>query len=217
MQLTATTRLAPKEPCQDEIMKRTIAILGWGSLLWDTDHPDFERQHDEWHLDGPTLSLEFSRVSVSRHLALTLVLNYQGGRECTVAYALSRRSSVLDAIADLRCREGTTMRNVGVFSADGSAPSAREPRALESVKAWAARRKIDHVVWTDLGSNFQEKSLVKKPFAVSSAMEHLQLLDSKGKAAAAEYVWRAPDFVRTPVRDALESSPWFKPGVTAAS
>jgi hypothetical protein len=190
-------------------MKPSIAILGWGSLIWDVDHPAFERQHADWQFDGPNLALEFSRVSQTRHLALTLVLDYQHGRECTVAYALSHRSSLVDAIADLRCREGTTMRNVGVFSLDGSPPVAREAKALKCISEWAARKRIDHVVWTDLGSNFEQKSLVRKGYCVPAAIEHLQILDGKGKAAASEYVWRAPKFVRTPSRDALESHPWF--------
>jgi hypothetical protein len=80
---------------------------------------------------------------------------------------------------------------------------------LGSIHGWAAQRKIDHVVWTDLDSNFEKKSLVKKPFTVTAATDQLQMLDGKGKAAAAGYVWRGPEFVRTPLRDAPESAPWF--------
>jgi hypothetical protein len=36
-----------------------------GSLLWDCG-ADFKRQHGGWRLDGPTLRLEFSRISSSR-------------------------------------------------------------------------------------------------------------------------------------------------------
>ena len=50
-----------------------IAILGWGSLLWEGGQ-EFERWHDAWHNDGPSLKLEFSRVSESRLGALTLVI-----------------------------------------------------------------------------------------------------------------------------------------------
>jgi hypothetical protein len=69
--------------------------------------------------------------------------------------------------------------------------------------------EFNHVVWTDSNSNFAEKSLVKTAFTVPGAIKHLQKLDGKGKSAAAEYVWRAPEYVRTPPRDALESAPWF--------
>ena len=57
-----------------------IAILGWGSLLWDK-HPEFDEQHAEWHFDGPRLKIEFSRVSTLRNSALTLVLDTKSGKE----------------------------------------------------------------------------------------------------------------------------------------
>lgn len=46
-------------------MPPQIALLGWGSLLWEGG-AEFDRGHDEWRLDGPELKLEFSRVSTSR-------------------------------------------------------------------------------------------------------------------------------------------------------
>jgi hypothetical protein len=46
-----------------------IAILGWGSLIWEV-HPAFDVYHWEWLADGPTLKLEFSRKSTSRKGAL---------------------------------------------------------------------------------------------------------------------------------------------------
>ena len=52
-----------------------IVILGWGSLLWDKTHREFDRHHSKWKLDGPTLKLEFSRESASRLNALTLVID----------------------------------------------------------------------------------------------------------------------------------------------
>ena len=39
-----------------------IAILGWGSLLWD-EHAEFDKEHNDWQLEGPSLKLEFSRIS----------------------------------------------------------------------------------------------------------------------------------------------------------
>jgi hypothetical protein len=52
-------------------MQPQIAILGWGSLLWEGG-TDFDRHHGDWQFDGPTLRLEFSRISTSRLGALTL-------------------------------------------------------------------------------------------------------------------------------------------------
>jgi hypothetical protein len=56
-------------------MPPQIAMLGWGSLLWEGG-ADFDRWRNEWRFDGPTLSLEFSRISSSRLGALTLVVDH---------------------------------------------------------------------------------------------------------------------------------------------
>jgi cation transport regulator ChaC len=90
-----------------------IAILGWGSLLWDKTHRKFDRHHGAWKFDGPVLKLEFSRKSASRLNALTLVIDTIHGEECKVAYALSKRRTVEKALEDLQEREGTSQRNIG--------------------------------------------------------------------------------------------------------
>jgi hypothetical protein len=186
-----------------------IAILGWGSLLWDK-RPEFDNYHDDWQSNGPRLHIEYSRISETRNGVLTLVLDAQHGSECQVAYALSKRKNPDDAICDLRSREGTTLKNIGFYFADNSRNQARDPKVLEIIKSWASRNKIDVVVWTDLKSNFKVKSRDKELFSVKAALRHIQALDEKVKAKAAEYVWRSPSFVVTPLREKLQSQPWFK-------
>ena len=188
-----------------------IAILGWGSLLWDQRaEAEFNKQHENWQCDGPSLKLEFSRVSQTRNDALTLVLDHNNGESCQVAYALSKRKNPDDAICDLRCREGTTLENIGFYFADGSRKQSREEEVLKGIQNWALERKIDVVIWTDLASNFREKSKCKKPFSIEAALCHIQALDTEGKAKAAEYVWRSPEFIDTHFREALQSKPWFQ-------
>jgi hypothetical protein len=60
-----------------------IAILGWGSLIWDK-REEFERLHGPWQSDGPSLKIEFSRISSTRGGALTLVIDPHHGAICTV-------------------------------------------------------------------------------------------------------------------------------------
>jgi hypothetical protein len=186
-----------------------IAILGWGSLLW-YKRPEFDEQHYKWQYDGPCLKIEFSRVSWTRNGSLTLVLDTENGKGCQVAYALSKRKYPDDAICDVRCREGTILKNVGFHFADNSRKQARDEEVLKSIQKWASAKKIDVVVWTDLKNNFQEESKCKKPFSVEAALCHIQALDNEGKAKASEYVWRAPTFVETPLREALQLQPWFQ-------
>jgi len=182
----------------------TIAILGWGSLIWDV-RPEFDQYHDKWQPDGPVLPLEFSRISESRQGALTLVVDPQHGVRCTVAYALSTRSNPDDAIEDLRCREGTIMRHMGFYFRDGSQTCA--PPVPGSIATWAADKGYDVVVWTGLPSNFKDKT--GKEFSIAAAISHLQSLTNEGKSMAATYVWRAPDLIQTPLRTALQIEPWF--------
>ncbi len=186
-----------------------IAILGWGSLLWD-ESAEFDKQREVWKYDGPSLKLEFSRVSQTRNDALTLVLDLNNGESCEVAYALSKRKNPDDAICDLRCREGTTLKNIGFYFTNGSRKRSREEEVLKGIQSWALERKIDVVIWTDLVSTFRKKSKCKKPFSIEAALCHIQALDTEGKAKAAEYVWRSPEFIDTPLREVLQSKPWFK-------
>ena len=114
-----------------------IAILGWGSLLWD-HNADFDSQHNQWLLDGPELKLEFSRVSQSRCQALTLVIDSQNGELCRVAYTFSKRKDPEDAICDLQSREGTTRKNIGFYFCDGSRRQCRDANSLKAIAAWCA-------------------------------------------------------------------------------
>jgi len=68
-------------------------------------------------------------------------------------------------------------------------------------------KELDAVVWTALRGNFRDK--VKQPFSMERAIAHIKALPVDGKLKAAEYVWKAPDFVRTPLRSALQTEPWF--------
>ena len=186
-----------------------IAILGWGSLLWDK-HLEFDRHIGDWLAGGPYLKLEFSRVSKSRAGALTLVIDETHGANCQVSYALSKRINPRDAICDLRCREGTILKSIGYHFSDCS--SSGEPVVSNGIGIWMKTNGIDVAVWTGLPSNFQ--NIVDQPFSIPTALTYLSDLPSEGKAKAAEYVWRAPEFIQTPLRSALEVVPWFAASVS---
>jgi hypothetical protein len=180
-----------------------IAILGWGSLLWEGG-PEFDRWHDEWQLDGPTLRLEFSRISSSRLGALTLVIDGNNGAANTVAWCASKRKHVEDAVADLRCREGCSIRDIAYVDLAAEGP---QPESVADVASWGRQRRLDFVLWTALRSNFEIKT--GGPFTVPAALAYVRELKAEGKAKAADYIWRAPDFVQTPLRAALQQPPWF--------
>ncbi|TJV94236.1 MAG: hypothetical protein E5X52_30220 [Mesorhizobium sp.] len=187
-----------------------IAILAWGSLIWDDQWPEFDKQREEWRKDGPVLPLEFSRVSTSRDKALTLVIDPVNGNDCKVMYAMSKRKNPGEAIADLLDREGTIMDHMGFYFAND--PDRKcVPMIPDTIPAWAKEMEFDVVVWAGMPSNFAEKTVFRRdePFSVEAAVGHLQNITPKGKAAAATYVWRAPDLVITPLRTRLQAEPWF--------
>ena len=190
-----------------------IAILGWGSLLWDTDTEKGKEFHrccsGKWEIaQGLKLPLEFSRISESRNDALTLVIDEMHSTQCSVSYVMSKRKALSDAIFDLRSREGTTCKNIGYWTT-GSGTSKFEA-TQERIRAWAKKSSLDAVVWTALESNFTQKNKANQTdFSVENAIRHIKNLTREGKTNAAEYVWRAPDEIRTKLRERLETEPWF--------
>ena len=187
-------------------MAQRIAILGWGSLIWE-DRPEFDKHRESWSSGGPDIKLEFSRISrETRAGALTLVVDPINGASCRVSYARSKRRSLDDAICDLRCREGTNLRNIGFVLADGSGDHGRDQVTVETIRDWAKTKGFDAVVWTDLPATLEVKDGQK---FVDAALRHVHELEPEGKARAAEYLWRAPEFVDTPFRRALQQEPWF--------
>lgn len=192
-----------------EISRMKTAIIGWGSLLWD-DRPQFDQHHGPWFYDGPRLRLEFSRVSVRRQKALTLVIEKTIGSECQVAYTVSHREDVRNAIEDLQIREGATPKQVGVWQKD---PHSEIPLLREvppSIDQWARLTDFDYVLWTGLPNNFKQLSYGQADFSLAAAGAHIRSLDEIGQAKAVEYIFRAPEFIQTPLRSELESAEWFR-------
>lgn len=182
-------------------------ILGWGSLLWDEgDYPLVLRS--EWTAGGPTLPLEFSRVSDSRKGALTLVLDPETGAECAVSFAVSSRRHMEDVICDLRCREGTVSRRIGFIDLVSGAQRANvHPASADLIRHWAEKRNLSSVVWTDLPSNFDENG--RGRFNVKAATTYLLSLDAEGARKAKEYIDRAPPAIQTPLREHLQKTDWW--------
>ncbi len=90
-----------------------------------------------WQYDGPNLKIEFSRVSERRLGALTLVLDAEYGSSTTVAWCLSKRETLEDAICDLRCREGTTIERIGHVRLNQQATIRNALEVEDPTVAWA--------------------------------------------------------------------------------
>ena len=184
-----------------------IAVLAWGSLLWDRRGLDIV---DHFKPNGPPLSLEFSRVSGDRRL--TLVIDEDNGRLCDTYAAHSARTVLDEARKNLAAREGTRNENIGFVDLTIGGKSAHlHPRAVDVIEAWTKANGYDAAIWTALESNFHKADKAGEPFSVPAALRYLdsnQKLDDTQRTSAFAYIRSAPSSVRTPVRDAAAAKWW---------
>ena len=92
-----------------------------------------------------------------------------------MSYALSKRTELVDATADLVRREGTEA--IGLCVA-GDAPKGKGqfPDMVAVIQKWldTTEPQIDAVIWTDLKNNFKDESDREKPFSIAEALIHLK-------------------------------------------
>ena len=174
-----------------------IAIIAWGSLIWD---PRLLPYREGWQLGGPVLPLEFSRVS--RDGRLTLVIDGVHGVEVSTRFAISTRRVLHDAIADLRDREGTIWKRIGFVDckagADSSDTFEQPEQTFQRVRGWAEQQGFDAAIWTDLPSSFKNET--GEDFSVEKATAYLKRLPKSARKVAIEYIQKAPCEVETPLR-----------------
>lgn len=174
-----------------------IAILGWGSLIWDQrDLPTL----GVWQKGGPVLPIEFSRISSDGRL--TLVIDEKNGVPVKTRYVESGSGTLGQAIEDLRKREGTSKSMIGVVSQTINIPKS----GSDTIKGWADEHKWDAMIWTGLPSNFEDIKNV--PFTVENGLTYLRGLAGEKRGKAREYIDRAPEEVVTPLRRELATKGW---------
>ena len=185
----------------------TIAILGYGSLIWDLDDLA-PKVRGEWGIGaGPSLPLEFSRVSPKRKLSLVVVIDVAMGDPCATHVIDSTRETVPEAVADLAARERTQPDHIGwVDMQAGTGYSSRDGIA-ETVRDWCTAQGRRGAVWTDLDGNFGEAT--GAPFTVARGIDYLRGLEGERLAAALEYINGATQMTNTPLRRALGDDPWW--------
>jgi hypothetical protein len=124
-----------------------IAIIAWGSLVWD---PRTLPITSDWNNNGPMLKIEFSRVSKDGRL--TLVVDPDNGEEVKTYFAQSKRNDLGDAIADLRDREGTIRKRIGFVDlirvSDSKAEFADQVDVFTTIQDWCRSQNYNAAVWT---------------------------------------------------------------------
>lgn len=204
---------------------KKIVFLGWGSLIWDLRELQKNVELDaegngNWRHGGPILPIEFSRISSGDEHSkdknkgrLTLVIDAKNGYSVPTRFIYSTRTSLADAREDLRVREKLpTLKRVGYVDLRDNSNMGQHsqfPAQMETIKEWATAQGIDVVIWTDLGSNFDEAEKADSEFSVENALEYIKELkknDPTTAATAHEYIRKAPPEVNTPFRRAYNTA-----------
>jgi len=181
-----------------------IAILAWGSLIWDPRTLKFDITVG-WVANGTKLPIEFARIFGDGRL--TLVIK-EGCVEVQTYYGISLYSELEDAINDLAFREGCPKKRIGYIVKSDKI----EINSLDSIHAsiynWMNDIDIDAVIWPDLESNFIEK--YGKVFSELDALNYLKDLTLDKRILAEEYIRNAPIIVNTPLRRMIEENlKWY--------
>lgn len=181
-----------------------IAVLGWGSLIWD---PGSLAITGDWHKDGPVLPIEFARVSKGNRL--TLVIHPEADPIPTL-WAMMSKKELGDARDNLRVREGEPpLECIGWVCRDDAVCGKSGYEHSVVIREWMVSRGIDCVIWTALECNFPTR--LQEEFSVRRALCHLQKLSGQERQQAEEYIRRAPAQVRTRVRQAVEETLGWHP------
>ncbi len=173
-------------------MTARIAFVGWGSLVWS---PRSLPHCGPWTPTGPTLPIEFSRIS--RDGRLTLIIDTDHGDPVpTWCAPAAAAPDIASAVGDLALREGCPENRIGQVRVDGGLSD--DHGATEVIAKWCRMGGWDGAVWTDLISTFHDRT--GTPYSVDAAIGYLDGLTGDTRDRAIEYLERAPVTTDTPLR-----------------
>ncbi len=173
----------------------TFACLGWVSLIWDETRAAELPMRGGWHVDGPSLPIEFARISSDQRVTLVVT---PGAKRVPVLWSVLDVGSMEEAIARLAQREGpkggkpTPERNIGRHPGGDDCPE------LAEIASWRSTHGFDGVVWTALKPNFETC-----PPLLSDVLWHLTNLSGTAAINAKDYIRNAPGQIETEFRVAI--------------
>jgi hypothetical protein len=172
-----------------------IAIVGYGSLIWDIENLAPFVVGD-WNIGvGPHLPVEFSRISPKRKRALVLTVDRNLQHLCPTSVIESSRRDLEQAIDDLAARERCSAEMIATVQSD-------------SDDGWLAANEYDAAIWAALPANFEEET--GQPFNHQKGVDYLQTLTGGSIAEAWRYIEFAPKVTKTPFRQFLQNHPFWK-------
>jgi hypothetical protein len=192
--MTSAPEAKAPNPAPDRPAIRAIAVLGWGSLVWDPRTLPIRRR---WFADGPLVRVEFLRESGGRRITLVLDSEVPAVRSL---WAIMDTIKLDDARKQLQEREGCgRVDDIGYWQPVGGAV----PSSILDLAKWAECRSIDAVVWTALGAKFHGKDGLRP--TADEVIGHLGGLVGTERDEAERYVRRAPPQIDTPYRRRIEA------------
>lgn len=178
-----------------------IAILGWGSLIWQPKDLKFD-VNIGWKENGPVLPIEFARISKDGRLTLVITPN---GTDVPTLYSVSSFDSLDLAVLNLKKREGTVKENIGYYdkTKDEFFPPNFPIKEKDNIKNWIQTTDFDAVIWTNLPENWEirnEEKVVIKTINPNDRLEYLQNLKGSESDLAEEYIRNTPKQIATKYR-----------------
>ncbi len=171
-----------------------IAILGWGSLIWQPKELNYNKEF-YWKDDGPSLPIEFARISNNGRLTLVIT---QDDTEVQTLYTLSNYKTIEEAVRDLAVREGSSRKSIGFYEKAKREFSDVNFLFKNKIIEWIDTTDFDAVIWTNLKENWQTKTNYKE------RIEYLKSLKGETKTLAEEYIRKTPEQIRTEYRLKIE-------------
>lgn len=186
----------------------TIAILGWGSLIWNPASLEIEKENQEnkWHIEGPVLPIEFSRISFDGRL--TLVIDNNNGTHVQTLYSISKFKELDEAVLNLATREDSGINKIGFYNRDSVDFNPPNFPFQQNILDWINKKNIDAVIWTNLSPSFKDKT--GKQFNKKNVIGYLNNLTMEVKAKAEEYIRRTPLQIKTKMRSEIENALGWK-------
>jgi hypothetical protein len=186
-----------------------VAVIGWGSLIWDLDDLT-PHVRGPWAMGaGPALPLEFSRISPKRLRSLVVVIDPDCGVPCPTHAIASRRADVGAAALDLMRRErAPDVAMIGAACLTTGLRRGAHPAVAQIVADWCVEVGATGAVWTDLPRNFHAET--GRAFTVDRGLAYLKGLESASAAEARRYIDGAPAATDTPLRRALAACDWWR-------
>jgi len=176
-----------------------IAILVWGSLYWDLRNLSFD---GNWYFNGPSLPIEFARISSGNRL--TLVIN-PGSQTVQTLYCISTFNEMQRAINNLAEREGTTnLQNIGLidFETNRSYVRPENEFILPILRVWNNEGGFDGIIWSDFANNFAGRTGMVLNF--DNVVTFLGGLSQVDLTNALHYISMTPAQIKTGFRQRIQ-------------